>query len=113
MVATFISKAGQIATIKKLLLPISIQQFVCRKSSLSFENLTPNDKSYSTKTMQVRTQLAKQLLDHPLYSADLSPNDFFTFPKIKNGLSGQKFQSPEEAADAFKNVILTVPTNEW
>ncbi|CAH2008742.1 unnamed protein product [Acanthoscelides obtectus] len=26
-----------------------------------------------------------------------SPNDFFTFPKIKNRLRGQRFQSPEEA----------------
>ncbi|CAH1994374.1 unnamed protein product [Acanthoscelides obtectus] len=32
-----------------------------------------------------------------------SPNDFFTFPKIKNRPRGQSFQSPEEAVDAFKN----------
>ncbi|CAH2016811.1 unnamed protein product, partial [Acanthoscelides obtectus] len=29
------------------------------------------------------------------------PNDFFTFPKIKNRLRGQRFQSPEEAVDAM------------
>ncbi|CAH2010783.1 unnamed protein product [Acanthoscelides obtectus] len=34
---------------------------------------------------------------------DLSPNDFFTFPKIKNRLHGQRFQSPEEAVDGLKN----------
>ncbi|CAH2016235.1 unnamed protein product, partial [Acanthoscelides obtectus] len=44
---------------------------------------------------------------------DLSPNDFFTFPKIKNRLRGQRFQSPEEAVDAFKNAILDLPANEW
>ena len=53
------------------------------------------------------------MLDHPPYSPDLSPNDFFTFSKIKNGLRGQRFQSPEEAVDAFKNVILSVTTIEW
>ncbi|CAH2020847.1 unnamed protein product, partial [Acanthoscelides obtectus] len=41
------------------------------------------------------------------------PNDFFTFPKIKNRLRGQRFQSPEEAVDAFKNVVLDLPANEW
>ncbi|CAH1965640.1 unnamed protein product [Acanthoscelides obtectus] len=30
-----------------------------------------------------------ELLDHPPYSPDLSLNDFFTLPKIKNGLRGQ------------------------
>ncbi|CAH1997914.1 unnamed protein product [Acanthoscelides obtectus] len=47
------------------------------------------------------------------YSPDLSPNDFFTFPKIKNRLRGQRFQSPEEAVDAFKNAVLDLPANEW
>ncbi|CAH1963218.1 unnamed protein product [Acanthoscelides obtectus] len=45
-------------------------------------------------------------LDHPPYSPDLSPNDFFTFPKIKNRLGGQRLKSPEEAVDAFKNAAL-------
>ncbi|CAH2002657.1 unnamed protein product, partial [Acanthoscelides obtectus] len=35
-----------------------------------------------------------ELLDHPPYTCSpvLSPNDFFTFPKIKNRLRGQRFQ---------------------
>ncbi|CAH2007705.1 unnamed protein product [Acanthoscelides obtectus] len=55
----------------------------------------------------------KQGKDHTPYSPDLSPNDFFTFPKIKNRLGGQRFQSPEEAVDAFKNAVLDLPANEW
>ncbi|CAH2010681.1 unnamed protein product [Acanthoscelides obtectus] len=43
---------------------------------------------------------------------DLSYNDLFTFPKIKNRLRGQRFQSPEEAVDAFKNAGLDLPANE-
>ncbi|CAH2021038.1 unnamed protein product [Acanthoscelides obtectus] len=41
------------------------------------------------------------------------PNDFFTFLKIKNRLRGQRFQSPEEEVDAFKNAGLDAPANEW
>ncbi|CAH1984058.1 unnamed protein product [Acanthoscelides obtectus] len=52
------------------------------------------------RTRQYLTEENVELLDHPPYSPDLSPNDLFTFPKIKNRLRGQRFQSPE---DAFKN----------
>ncbi|CAH2001023.1 unnamed protein product [Acanthoscelides obtectus] len=55
------------------------------------------------ETRQYLTEENVELLDHPPYSPDLSPNDFFTFPKIKNRPRGQRFQSPEEAVDAFKN----------
>ncbi|CAH1981318.1 unnamed protein product [Acanthoscelides obtectus] len=65
------------------------------------------------KTRQYLTEGNVELLDHPPYSLDLSPNDFFTFPKIKNKLRGQSFQSSEEPVDAFKNTVLDLPANEW
>ncbi|CAH1960666.1 unnamed protein product [Acanthoscelides obtectus] len=65
------------------------------------------------KTRQYLTEENVELLDHPPYRPDLSPNDFFTIPKIKNRLRGQRFQSPEEAVDAFKNAVLDMPANEW
>ncbi|CAH1974983.1 unnamed protein product [Acanthoscelides obtectus] len=65
------------------------------------------------KTRQYLTEENVELLDHPPYSPDLSPNDFFTFAKTKNRLRGQRFQSPEEAVDAFKTAVLDLPTNEW
>ncbi|CAH1990923.1 unnamed protein product [Acanthoscelides obtectus] len=57
-------------------------------------------------TRQYLTEKNVELLDHPPYSPDLSPNDFFTFPKIRNRLR-------EEAVDALKNAVLDRPTNEW
>ncbi|CAH2017335.1 unnamed protein product [Acanthoscelides obtectus] len=65
------------------------------------------------KTRQYLTEENVELLEHPPYSPDQSPNVFFTFPKIKNRLRGQRFQSPEEAVDAFKNAVLDLPANEW
>ncbi|CAH1981042.1 unnamed protein product [Acanthoscelides obtectus] len=65
------------------------------------------------KTRQYLTEENVEILDQPPYSPDLSPNDFFTFPKIKNRLRGQRFQSPEEAVDAFKNAVFDLPANEW
>ncbi|CAH2016364.1 unnamed protein product, partial [Acanthoscelides obtectus] len=56
------------------------------------------------RTRQYLTEENVELLDHPPYSPDLSPNNFVTFQKIKNRLRGQRFQSPEEAVPA---------ANEW
>lgn len=73
-------------------------------------------------TMQARTPPAKQrhfeqsnveILDHPPYSPDLRPNDFFTLLKIKQSLRGQRFSTPEGADHAYKSAILTTPTSEW
>ncbi|CAH2018787.1 unnamed protein product [Acanthoscelides obtectus] len=64
------------------------------------------------KTRQSLREENVELLDHPPYSPDLSPNDFFTVPEIKNRLRGQRL-SPEEAVDAFKNAVLDLPANEW
>ncbi|CAH2013021.1 unnamed protein product [Acanthoscelides obtectus] len=73
-----------------------------------------NASSHSAqKTRQYLTEENVELLDHPPYSPYLSPNDFFTLPKIKNRLRGQRFQSPEEAVNALKNAILDLPANEW
>ncbi|CAH2012425.1 unnamed protein product [Acanthoscelides obtectus] len=73
-----------------------------------------NSSSHTAQeTRQYLTEENVKLLDEPPYSPDLSPNDFFTFPKIKNRLRGQRFQSPEEAVDAFKNAVLDLPANEW
>ncbi|CAH1999243.1 unnamed protein product [Acanthoscelides obtectus] len=65
------------------------------------------------KTRKYLTEENVELLDHPPYSPDLSPNDLFTLPKIKNRLRGQRFQSLEETVDAFKNAVLDLPANEW
>ncbi|CAH1969630.1 unnamed protein product [Acanthoscelides obtectus] len=97
MVATFVSKAGHIATI-----PLNEQR-----------TITADYSHTAQKTRQYLTEENVELLDHPPYSPDLSPNDFFTIPKIKNRLRGQRFQSPEEAVDAFKNAVLDLPANEW
>ncbi|CAH1989545.1 unnamed protein product [Acanthoscelides obtectus] len=96
MVATFVSKAGHIATIplnEQRTVTVDWYTTICLPKYLTEENV--------------------ELLDHPPYSLDLSPNDFSTFPKIKNRLHDQRFQSPEEAVDAFKNAVLDLPANEW
>ncbi|CAH1974498.1 unnamed protein product [Acanthoscelides obtectus] len=105
MVVTFVSKAGHIAII-----PLYEQRTVTADVIILHQD---NASSHTAqKTRQYLTEENLELLDHPPYSPDLSPNDFFAFPKFKNRLRGQRFQSPKEAVDAFKNAVLDLPANE-
>ncbi|CAH1955076.1 unnamed protein product [Acanthoscelides obtectus] len=111
MVATFESKAGHIANIPRneqrtvtadwytiIFLPKVITEL--RKINPERRTILHQDNESSHTAQKTRKYLTEEnveLLDHPPYSPDLSPNDFFTFPKIKNRLRDQRFQSPEEA----------------
>ncbi|CAH1976428.1 unnamed protein product [Acanthoscelides obtectus] len=113
MVATFVSKAGHIATIPlnerktvtadwytTICLPKVITEL--RKINPERRIILHQDNASShtaQKTRQYLTEENVELLDHPPHSPDLSPNDFFTFAKIKNRLR-------EEAVDAFKNACF-------
>jgi len=41
-----------------------------------------------------------ELLEHPPYSPDLAPSDFYLFPKLKLFLAGQRFSSNQKATAA-------------
>ena len=50
------------------------------------------------------SDLRYELVDHPPYSPDLAPCDFFLFPKLKVHLGGEKFSTDDEvkvAVEAF------------
>ena len=46
------------------------------------------------------------LMTHCPYSPDLSSNDFFLFPNIKNKMRGERFESPEAAVETFRTLLL-------
>ncbi|CAH1995632.1 unnamed protein product [Acanthoscelides obtectus] len=105
MVATFVSKAGHIATIPlneqrtvtanwytTICLPKVVNEL--RKMNPERRIILHQDNASShtaQKTKQYLTEENVELLDHPPYSSDLSPNDFFTFPKIKNRLRANEW----------------------
>ena len=64
-----------------------------------------HDNASSHKCEVVKSFLASEkvkVLNHPPYSPDRSPYDFFLFPKLKKMLSGNKYTSTE--------VLLAAPT---
>jgi len=55
-----------------------------------------HDNAPAHNALSVKRYLAKSnipVMEHPPYSPDLAPCDFFLFPKIKSALEGTRFES--------------------
>lgn len=71
------------------------------------------DNAPAHNALSVKRFLAKKsipVLEHPPYSPDLAPCDFYLFPKIKSSLKGTRFESVEDVkqktADLLKRLTL-------
>lgn len=62
-------------------------------------------------TQEFLTKKGIKLLDHPPYSPDLSPCDFFLFPELKKNLAGQKFVSDPALKGAVEGILKRVSKN--
>ncbi|GFS16633.1 transposase [Elysia marginata] len=57
----------------------------------------------SLETLTALDRLGLRTLPHPLYSPDLAPRDFFLFPKLKDYLRGNRYETDEDV----KNAVLS------
>jgi hypothetical protein len=53
------------------------------------------------------------ILEHPAYSTDLAPCDFFLYPTMKNHLKGSNFETVDELEKATIAVLLNLQENEF
>jgi len=53
------------------------------------------------------------LLEHPPSSPDLSPSDFYLFPKLKLFLAGQRFYSNQEATAPVAGYFADLTKNHY
>jgi histone-lysine N-methyltransferase SETMAR len=54
-----------------------------------------------------------ELLEHPPYSSDLAPSDFYLFPKLKLFLAGQRFSSNQEETAAVEGYFADLMKNHY
>jgi hypothetical protein len=52
-------------------------------------------------------------MEHPSYSPDLAPNDFWLFQKIKSTLMGRKFQDIEDIHKNLTTALKAIPRQEF
>jgi histone-lysine N-methyltransferase SETMAR len=54
-----------------------------------------------------------ELLEHPPFSPDLAPSDFFLLPELKLFLAGQHFSSNQEAIAAVEGYFADLMENHY
>jgi histone-lysine N-methyltransferase SETMAR len=76
-----------------------------------------HDNAQAHKALSVKQFSAQKSIteiEHPPCSPDLSPNDFWLFPKVKSALKGRRFQDIENTPQ--KNVttaLKAIPQQEF
>ena len=75
-----------------------------------------HDNTSSHKCEVVKPFLASEklkVLNHPPYSPDLSPCDFFFFPSLKKMLSGNKYTSRSSLGSAIYQCLQQIPKEDY
>ena len=75
-----------------------------QKTEIRSHLLHDNAFSHTCKCKVVKSFLASEkvkVLNHPPYSPDLNPCDFFLFPRLKKILSGNKYTSRSSLGSAI------------
>lgn len=73
-----------------------------------------NASSHTAALTKVYLENQKvEVLDHPPYSPDLAPCDFYLFPKIKDILRGHRFDDEDEAFERFHEEIKRLTSDDW
>jgi histone-lysine N-methyltransferase SETMAR len=52
------------------------------------------------------------VLEHPAYSLDLTPSDFFLFPTIKEILKGRHFDDVDDIRSNTTAALKAIPQNQ-
>jgi hypothetical protein len=61
----------------------------------------------------VREFLATTVLEHPAYSPDLAPSDFFLLPKIKEILKERHFDDNDDIRSNTTAALKAIPQNQF
>lgn len=63
----------------------------------------------SILTMAKISELKYELLEHPPYSPDLAPSDFYLFPALKKFMRGKRFSTNDEVIAAVEAYFTDLP----
>jgi transposase len=74
-----------------------------------------NDWSCASRVVAVQEFLARKQVcvhNHPPYSPDLSPCDYFLFPKLKLPLKGRLFEDVQDIQGAVTSSLRAIPQED-
>jgi histone-lysine N-methyltransferase SETMAR len=88
-----------------------------KRTSLQKKNVIFNQDNApahkSVLAMRKLRDLHNELLEHPPYSPDLAPYNFFLLPKLKLFLAGQHFSPNQEAIAAVEGYFADLTKNHY
>ena len=85
-----------------------------RSGGKGIKLLQDNASSHKVKgVIEYVERIGMKILEHPPYSPDLSPCDFWLFAKLKNHLSGKDFESRIEIGSAICRYLKSIPREEF
>lgn len=80
-----------------------------KKYTVHFDNARPHT-SLKTRSFISNSELAQ--LEHPPYSPDISPSDFYLFGKLKNSMNGYVFENEHDLYDYITNYLKNINHDE-
>ena len=86
------------------------EPFVNNSCNLHHNN-APAHTALSVKEFLASKQIT--VLEHPAYSPDLAPNNFFLFPKIKEILQGRQFDDTDDIRSNTAEALKAIPQNQF
>ncbi len=75
-----------------------------------------HDNAPAHAAIRVRQFLAQRsvtVIDHPPYSPDLAPADFFLFPRLKIALKGTRFEDLDDIQESVTTTLQTIPAEAF
>lgn len=78
--------------------------------------LLHHDNAPAHSALTIRQFLASRqvaTLDHPPYSPDLAPSDFFLFPKLKSALKGNHFDDIEDIKNETTTLLRNIQQEDF
>jgi histone-lysine N-methyltransferase SETMAR len=130
MVATFVRRSGPVSTVPLLnratvnaewyttvCLPKVFSQLQHDRPKTGVRGILLHHDNASShtaaKTLDYLMDEGVQLLPHPPYSPDLAPCDFFVFPRVKDRLRGNRFNTAEDAIEAYESALQSLGEADW
>ena len=81
------------------------------KSWVLHQDYAPAHSALSVKRFLAKYSIP--VLDHPPYSPDLAPCDFYLFPKVKSALKGTRFESIEAVKKRAARVLKELTEEDF
>jgi len=83
----------------------------CQHSWIVHHDNAPAHTALSVREFLTTKQIT--VLEHPAYSPDLAPSDFFLFPEIKEILKGKHFDDIDDIRSNTMAALKAIPQNHF